>query len=445
MRDGFTWGVATSAYQIEGATRADGRGETIWDRFTNTPGRVIDGATGDVACDHYNRWEEDVALMSDLGVAGYRFSIGWARVLPDGRGTVNQPGLDFYDRLIDGLLEAGITPYPTLYHWDLPQALEDEGGWRSRDTVGAFVEFADVVTRRLGDRVSTWITHNEPWVAAFVGHLEGVHAPGLTDWSAALTAAHHLLLSHGEAVPVLRANVPDASVGIALDCRPSFPATDRPEDAAAQRHFDGFRNRWFFDPVFGRGYPADVVDTYVARGRFGPDGPGYVLPGDMDTIAAPIDFVGINYYTSLPISAGADETEDTGIEPGAEATPGYTETGWPITPSALTTFLERVHRDYDPGSILITENGASFSDGPGPDGTIDDRRRIEYLRDHIAAIEAAVDAGVPVDGYFVWSLLDNLEWSLGLTQRFGLVWVDHATGRRLPKASFDWYRKRIER
>ncbi|MBT8212588.1 MAG: beta-glucosidase [Acidimicrobiia bacterium] len=445
MRDEFTWGVATSAYQIEGGVAEDGRGETIWDRFTHTPGRVIDGATGDVACDHYHRWEEDVALMRELGVDGYRFSIAWARVLPEGTGDVNQAGVDFYDRLIDALLDAGITPYPTLYHWDLPQALEDGGGWRSRDTVGAFAEYADAITKRLGDRVSTWITHNEPWVAAFVGHLEGAHAPGLTDWGAALTAAHHLLVSHGEAAAVIRQNVPNSRVGIALDCRPSYPATDSAADAGAHRHFDGFRNRWFFDPVFGRGYPDDMVAAYRDRGRIGPGTPEFIQPGDMDLIGAPIDFLGINYYTSLPISAGADETEDTGIMPGVTVPDGFTEMGWPITPAALTGFLQRVHREYDPPSIFITENGASFSDGPGPEGTVDDQRRIDYLAAHVAAVAAAAESGVPVDGYFAWSLLDNLEWSLGFTQRFGLVWVDHDTGRRVPKASFDWYRERIAR
>lgn len=440
MREGFAWGVATSAYQIEGAVAEDGRGESIWDRFAHTPGRITDGSTGDIACDHYHRWEADIGLMADLGVSAYRFSIAWPRIIPSGVGDVNDAGLAFYDRLVDGLLDAGITPYPTLYHWDLPQALEDRGGWRSRSAVDEFVSYADVVTARLGDRVRHWTTHNEPWVAAFIGHLDGGLAPGITDWRAALAAAHHLLLSHGRAVPAIRANVPGAEVGIVLDSRPARAAGDTPEDHAAQRHFDGFRNRWMFDPVFGKGYPPDMVAAYEAAGRFDP---GLVLDGDLDEIAVPIDFLGLNFYTSYSIGEGSEESEDTGVTPGPDVPEGYSEMGWPITPHALTEYLERVKADYDPPSILITENGASFSDGPDENGVIDDQRRIAYLRDHIASVERAVDRGVPVDGYFVWSLMDNFEWGHGFTQRFGLVWTDYATLERIPKASFDWYRRRI--
>jgi beta-glucosidase len=287
------------------------------------------------------------------------------------------------------------------------------------------------------------MTHNEPWVAAFVGHLEGAHAPGIKDWGAALPALHHVLLSHGRAVPVIRANSPGANVGIALDCRPSFPASDDPADIGASRHFDGFRNRWIFDPVFDMGYPEDMVEAYTARGRFPDSGPGYIEAGDMDAIATPIDFVGINYYTSLPITAGRDESEETDVAPGPNPPEGYTEMGWPITPDALTDFLQRVHARYGPKSILITENGASFSDGPGPSGRIDDTRRVAYLQSHTAALGRAVASGVPVDGYFAWSLLDNFEWSQGYQQRFGLVHVDFETLERTPKASYDWYRALI--
>ena len=441
----FTWAVATSAFQIEGGAAEEGKGESIWDRFAHEPGRVLDGATGDVACDHYHRWAEDVALMTDLGVDAYRFSIAWTRVLPDGKGAVNVAGLGFYDRLVDALLASGIEPLVTLYHWDLPQGLQDRGGWPERRTAHAFARYSDVVSARLGDRVTRWITHNEPWVASFAGHLEGVHAPGATDWTAALRSAHHLLLSHGLAVPLIRANSPRAEVGIALDCRPSRPASEDPANAAAQRHFDGFRNRWFFDPVFGRGYPEDVVAEYRRRGRLDGGQSGFEEPGDAEAIGAPLDFLGINYYTSLAVGADRDETEDTGVAPGAPALSGHTEMGWPITPHALTEFLERVHREYAPRRILITENGASFSDGPDSNGAVRDTRRIDYMAQHIAAVAAAIDRGVPVTGYAAWSLLDNLEWSLGFSQRFGLVWVDHGTGARIPKASFGWYRGVIAR
>ena len=441
MRE-LVWGTATSAYQIEGG-RTPEKGTSIWDTFAHTPGRTREGDTGDVACDHFHRFPEDVALMRDLGADAYRFSIAWTRVVPDGDGEVSPEGLDFYDRLVDELLGAGIAPYVTLYHWDLPQALQDRGGWTQRSIVDAFAHYAEAVSTRLGDRVGHWMTHNEPWVASMVGHLMGAHAPGHQSWDEALAAAHHILLSHGMAVPILRANSPDAEVGIALDCRPSRPATDDQADVDAQRHFDGFRNRWFFDPVFGKGYPADMVDAYRERGRFSESVPPFVVEGDLDTIAVPIDFLGLNYYTSIAIRAGADETEDTGHDPGVDQPDGVTEMGWPVTPTALGEFLHRIQEEWNPPSILVTENGASYSDGPDPDGVVADDRRIEYLDVHIEAILAARAADIPVDGYFVWSLLDNFEWSHGYSQRFGIVWVDHETQQRIPKASFDWYRDRI--
>ena len=443
LADGFSWGVATSAYQIEGSPFSDGAGESIWDRFVRTKGTVAGGDTGDIACDHYRRMEEDVALMARLGVDTYSFSIAWTRVIPDGHGVVNSAGLGFYDRLVDTLLANGIEPCPTLYHWDLPQALQDRGGWPERATVDAFVHYTDVVSSALGDRARHWITHNEPWVASMLGYLEGAHAPGLRDWRAALPAAHHLLLSHGRSVPIIRANVPGASVGITIDCRPTVPASSDPADLAAQRHFDGFRNRWFFDPVFGRGYPEDIVATYRDRGRFEGARPPFDQQGDMAEIAAPIDFLGVNYYTSLTVAAGADEIEDTGVAPGPNPPGGHTEMGWPITPAALSQFLKRVHDDYGPDRIIVTENGASFSDAPGPDGRVRDERRIRYLSEHIEAVADAAAQGVPVVGYYVWSFMDNFEWSLGYSQRFGLVFVDFATGERTPKDSFHWYARLI--
>ena len=435
----FAWGVATSAYQIEGGRFEGGKGESIWDRFSDL-GRMPE--SGDVACDHYHRWREDVALMADLGVSAYRFSIAWSRVLPAGAGSVNHEGIRFYRRLIEALMDAGIRPWPTLYHWDLPQALQEDGGWANRATVDAFSRYAAVVAEAFGDVVTSWITHNEPWVAAFIGHLEGVFAPGLRDWPTALSAAHHILLSHGRAVAVIKDRVPNANVGIALDCRPASPARDRPEDHAATRHFDGFRNRWFFDPVFGKGYPSDMIDAYRAAGR-APHWDKLVHPGDLADIAAPIEFLGVNYYTSLEIAPGQEETEDTGVAAGASPPDGYTEMGWPITPAALPEYLEHLHRTYAPASIVITENGASFSDSPGPDGRVRDARRIAYLDVHTSAVARARASGVPVDGYFLWSLLDNLEWVHGYAQRFGIVHVDHTTGVRTPKDSYDWYRRFI--
>jgi beta-glucosidase len=436
---GFVWGAATSAFQIEGG-RTDGKGQSIWDTFSDQ-GRLAD--RGDVACDHYHRWPEDVALMKELGLDAYRMSISWTRILPDGTGAVNQRGLDFYKKLIDGVIEAGITPWVTLHHWDLPQTLQNQGGWASRETVGAFSNYAEVVVRSLGDRVSHWITQNEPWVAAILGYAEGVFAPGVADWEASILAGHHLLLSHGQATAAIRSHSSGAKVGLALDCRPSRPASQRPEDVTAWRHFDGYRNRWFFDPIFGLGYPDDMTSRYRALGRIRDS--DWIKAGDLEVISAPIDFLGLNYYTSLVIKEGQEETERTGVDPGPEPPPGFTEMGWAVTPAALTEFLGRIYKDYWQGPIYITENGASYSDGPGPDGVVRDGRRIEYLRSHLAAIEAAIDAGVPVDGYFHWALLDNLEWLAGFSQRFGLVHVDPGTMVRTPKASFEWYREVIAR
>lgn len=433
----FVWGTATSAYQIEGGRHAGGKGQSIWDRFSDL-GRLED--PGDIACDHYRRWPQDIELLSRLGVGAYRFSIAWTRVIPDGDGEVNRAGLDFYRGLVDAMVERGIEPYATLYHWDLPQSLQDRGGWANRDTVEAFGRYAGILGESLGDRVGHWITQNEPWVASMLGHQTGQFAPGVTDWETALRAGHHLLLSHGLALSRLAETAPGSSVGIALDCRPAQPASDRPEDLAATRHFDGFRNRWFFDPVFGKGYPDDMVATYAQRGRLPGGLDSIVRPSDLDLIATPVDFLGLNYYTTIEIAEGGEESEEPEVETGPGAPPGYTEMGWKIDPDGLTSYLKRIREDYGPSSILITENGASYSDGPGEDGEVRDTRRIEYLSSHISAIADARREGVPVDGYFVWSFLDNLEWTQGFSQRFGLVYVDHATQRRIPKASYHWYR-----
>lgn len=438
--DSFRWGVATSAYQIEGGRYRGGKGESIWDRFADT-GRMPQ--SGDVACDHFHRWREDVALMAELGVNAYRFSTAWTRIIPDGRGAVSEAGLQFYSDLVDELIANGITPWLTLYHWDLPQQLEESGGWLNRETVDAFVRYADAVSGALGDRVTNWITHNEPWVAAHLGYGVGVFAPGIADFGSALTAGHHILLSHGQAVPAIRANCDNAHMGIAIDCRPSYPASDDPADVAANREHDGLRNRWFFDPLFGKGYPSDTVELVGERGVFDTPGLPFVEPGDLDQISVPIDFLGLNYYTSIPIHAGDDIGAEAVLSIGPDQPDGFTEMGWEITPRALTDYLRYLETEYAPGSIVVTENGASYSDGPAADGAIRDDRRIAYLDSHIRAVADARAAGVQVDGYFVWSLLDNLEWVAGYSQRFGIIWVDFESGERIPKESYRWYQRVI--
>ncbi len=438
---GFVWGTATSAYQVEGAARTDGRGESIWDRFTRKPGAIWDGSTGDVSCDHYHTWKKDVALMKQLGIGGYRFSLAWPRVLPDGRGRVNHAGLDFYSRLVDALLEADIEPFVTLYHWDLPQALQERGGWASRATASAFVEYAEVVARRLGDRVETWMTHNEPWCAAMLGHQSGVHAPGLRDWGAALAASHHLLLSHGWAVPVLRAHSPNAEVGIVLNLTPCVPASPSLADRRAAARQDGTDNRWFLDPLHGRGYPRDVVEDHIARGRLSARGMTSILPGDLEAIATPTDFLGVNYYFREIVRCPDTPEAENLPRTVAKSRYGETDIGWEIYPEGLTEILTRVHREYAPEKVYITENGAAFRTGPDSVGRVADHDRIAFLREHIQAAQRACEAGVPLAGYFLWSLLDNFEWAYGYTQRFGIVWVDYETQARTLKDSAHWFRR----
>lgn len=429
----FRWGCATSSYQIEGGVAQDGRGPSIWDAFCAQPGRIKDGSSGAVACDHYHQWPGDLDLARDLGVSAYRFSIAWPRILPLGRASApNAAGLDFYDRLVDGMLERALQPWATLYHWDLPQALQDTGGWRNRDTCRAFVDYADAVTRRLGDRVKHWITHNEPWCSAFMGYAEGAHAPGERDFAGGFQACHHVLLSHGMAVPAVRRNVPDARVGIVLSLHPLRPATASEADRAAALRHDGLRNRWFLDPLFGRGYPAD---TWRTIGALAPR----VEPGDSEVMAAPTDFLGVNYYFPETI-ADSPSAPPVGARvvsrPGAEVT----GLGWDVEPLGMTRLLERVHAEYRPASIFLTENGATYDDVVAADGSIRDNDRRSYLSRHVAALHEAIERGVPVHGYFVWSLLDNFEWAEGYTRRFGLVHVDFATQQRRLKESGAWYR-----
>ncbi len=429
---GFLWGCSTSSYQIEGGVNEGGRGESIWDRFCATPGTIRDGSSGAVACDHYHRWPEDLDIARGLGANAYRFSIAWPRIFPRGRGAVpNAAGLDFYSRLVDGMLERGLQPWATLYHWDLPQALQDEGGWVARKTVDDFLAYTDAVTRHLGDRVKHWITHNEPWCTAFLGHQYGAHAPGLKDFRQAIQVCHHLLLSHGRAVPLIRANVKDAQVGITLSLHPIVPASASAADAAAVTRHDGLRNRWFLDPLHGRGYPADVLAL------LGSDVP-QVQAGDMDAIATATDFLGINYYFPEEV---ADDPAGGAVRSRVVERHGVERTafGWEVSPQGMVTLLDRVQRDYAPAQVYLTENGSTYDDVVLPDGRIEDAGRRSYLARHLEAAKTALAHGVPLKGYFAWSLLDNFEWAEGYVRRFGLTHVDYATQQRTLKASGHWY------
>jgi beta-glucosidase len=427
----FLWGAATSAYQIEGAIDEDGRGASIWDTFCATPGKVQNGDSGGVACDSYHRYGLDIARMQELGLGAYRFSIAWPRILPEGRGRINGAGLDFYDRLVDDLLAAGIRPFVSLYHWDLPQALENAGGWPERATAEAFGDYVGIVAERLGDRVRDWLTQNEPYCISWLGYALGLHAPGRTDAAAAVAAAHHVLLSHGLAVEALRRESPEAQVGIVLDSWPVYPASDDPRDAAAAAEADGLRNRLFFDPVLRGSYPEDVLE------RLGDTLPP-VRDGDLATISAPIDFVGLNNYSRTIVTAD-DDGRPHSVTNGRPTT----EMGWEIYPDGIHDVLVRLHRDYGVPSLYVTENGAAFADVPRHDGRIEDHDRIDYLTQYLGAVARAIAEGVPIRGYFVWSLLDNFEWSYGYSKRFGLLYVDYPTLARIPKSSFYWYRDLI--
>ncbi|MFI8237529.1 GH1 family beta-glucosidase [Streptomyces sp. NPDC085866] len=422
----FLWGTATAAYQIEGAVAEDGRSPSIWDTFSHTPGKIANDDNGDVACDHYHRWREDLGLMRQLGTNAYRLSVAWPRVIPGGDGPVNPKGLAFYDELVDALLEAGITPSVTLYHWDLPQVLQDRGGWPERATALAFAEYASTVAERLGDRVELWATLNEPSCSAWIGHLEGKMAPGWTDLTAAVSASYHLLLGHGLATQAIRAAVPDAQVGIVNNLSTVHAVTDRPEDLAAARRHDGHVNRWWLDPVHGRGFPADMLETY-----------GVELPeqpGDLETIAAPLDWLGLNYYFPAYV---ADDPDGQAPRVRAVRRPDVPRTGmdWEIDASGIETLLLRLTEEYGARKIYVTENGSAFPDVVHPYGTVDDPERQDYLERHLAACASAARKGAPLAGYFAWSLLDNFEWAYGYAKRFGLVHVDYRTQVRTIKGS----------
>jgi beta-glucosidase len=430
----FTWGVSTSSYQIEGAANQGGRGLSIWDTFSRIPGAVANGDNGDIACDHYHRYEEDLDLIKWLGVDAYHFSIAWPRVMPSGVGKINQIGMDFYDRLIDGALARGITPWPTLYHWDLPQALQDKGGWNNRDCAYWFAEYSHAMAEAFSDRVKNWITINEPFCSAWLGHLFGVMAPGIKDLQTGINASHHLLLGHGMAVDALRQVSADLKVGITLNFTPAIALGDSSQDDLAIQLADGFDNRWFGDPVFKGSYPKDILEAFEKEVP--------IHAGDMEIISRPLDFLGLNYYfrQSVEFDPLAKPLPYKMINP-----PGVERTGmgWEVHAQTFTQLLERVNSEYKPKEIYITENGSAWDDTL-LDSKVEDPERVSYLERHLDAMFLAKERGVPIKGYFAWSLIDNFEWAYGYAKRFGLIYVDYLTQKRIPKSSAFYYRNRIK-
>ncbi|HEY5489070.1 MAG TPA: GH1 family beta-glucosidase [Candidatus Limnocylindrales bacterium] len=432
----FAWGFAASAYQIEGAAAEDGRGPSIWDVFARQPGAIADGSTGDIACDHYHRYPEDVRLMADLGGRAFRFSISWSRVLPMGTGAINQPGLDFYQRLVDALLGAGVQPLINLFHWDLPQALQDRGGFANPQVVGWFTDYAALLASNLGDRVKNWMTFNEPACFAFLGHADGIHAPGLRDWPTAIRVADNELRAHAAAAAAIRALVRDAKIGIAIDVNQVAPATNSERDRVAADKWSSARDAWFLDPLFGRGYPALGLGAHREAGHL--EGTDLAEPP-----AGDLDYVGLNYYRRDSVSARSDRAFDWEI--GAAPGPEQTLMGWHVASDGLRDVLLELNQTYAPPEIVVTENGAAYPDTVEQDGRVRDVGRLDYLARHVAAASDALRAGVPLTGYYVWSLLDNYEWSFGYTRRFGLVHVDFASQRRTLKDSARWYQRLIAR
>lgn len=440
--NGFGWGVATASYQVEGAVDEDGRAPSIWDTFAHTPGRIVDGNTGDVATDHYHRYAEDVELLAGLGVTHYRFSLAWPRIQPDGRGPANADGLDFYARLIDALLEHGIEPWVTLYHWDLPQALQDRGGWPERDTAYRFADYAALAYEHLHDRVPNWTTLNEPWCSAFLGYASGVHAPGVTESAAAMAAAHHLMLGHGLAVPRMRELDPGTTIGVTVNLYPCGPASDSAADADATRRIDGQSNRLFCDPMLRGRYPADVLRDVASV-----TDAGFIRPGDEETIGASVDLLGVNYYSPRLVRGNGGQRSGPGPSSfvacdDVEFVPyGFprSDMGWEIEPDGLRRVLVRLHEDYPDVPLYVTENGIALPDRLGDDGRVDDPDRIAYVDGHLRAVRSAIDEGADVRGYFLWTFTDNFEWSFGFSKRFGLYHVDFDTQVRTPKTSAGWF------
>jgi beta-glucosidase len=434
--DKFIWGTATASYQIEGGGHEEGRGESIWDRFARQPGKVYNQENGEVACDHFHRYPEDVQLMSELGIQSYRFSFAWPRLFPE-EGIFNPEGLEFYKRLLNELEAKGITPVATIYHWDLPTWLQDKGGWTNRETVDHYLTYTKVLFEAFGNRIKSWITHNEPWCAAFLGYAFGVHAPGHTDWNEALIASHHLLLSHGKAVKLYRSMGYQGEIGITLNLTPAVPATEDPRDVVAAHRADGFSNRWFLDPVLKGDYPEDMVDFY--SDRFGPL--TFNKPGDLEIINTPIDFLGINYYTHNIIVH--DENDQIFWGRLIQETENVTDMGWGIHPDSLYKLLTRIKREYTDLPLYITENGAAYPDQL-VNGKVEDFGRIKYLHDHFAAAHHFIEEGGNLQGYYVWSLMDNYEWAFGYSKRFGIIYVDFETLERTPKESYKWYQRVIK-
>ncbi|HQE25536.1 MAG TPA: GH1 family beta-glucosidase [Candidatus Atribacteria bacterium] len=433
----FVFGVATASYQIEGAWNEDGKGENIWDRFSHTPGKIEDETNGDMTCDHYHRFEEDITLMKELGVDAYRFSISWSRIFPEGKGRVNERGVEFYRRLIQKLKEANIQPVVTLYHWDLPQALQNKGGWESKETIDAFLEYARFLFRVFRDDVPLWITHNEPWVVSFPGHYEGTMAPGKSNFGSALSVSRNLLLSHGLVVQAFREEKINSKIGIALNLSPVHSVSNNKEDVEAAKRFDGYLNRWFLDPLFRGQFPEDMLDWYQKKGW-------QILPltsEESKIVSQPIDFLGINYYSRHIVKRGQESVLEVDFSYPPESE--YAEMGWEVYPPGIHEITTRVNTEYNPEEIYITENGISVQDEVDEDGKIKDVKRIEYLKEHLLRLYQAMEEGCPVKGYFVWSLMDNFEWVRGFSQRFGLIYTDYKTLKRIPKESFYWYQKII--
>jgi beta-glucosidase len=430
---GFKWGVSSAAYCIEGAWNEDGKGESIWDRFVHQPGHVADGTTGDVACDHYHRVEEDVGLMAGLGLDFYRFSIAWPRIFPEGTGRLNPQGLDFYERLVDRLNQRGIEALPVLYQWDLPQALQEAGGWENPDTARRFADYALAVMRRLGDRVPRWITHNEMFVASMIAYWEGAHPPGIRDFGRALEVSRQILLSHGLAVRALRGERPEARLGVSTILFPVHPATGEEADRQAARRYDGYLHRWFLEPLFQGRFPPDLTDWYRRKGQRVPE----LSTEEAGLISQPLDFLGLCYFSRFLVRQGPDPI--LGTEVLSAPKDHSSDMGWEIYPQGIYQSLRSVYETYRPKEMMISENGIALRDRLAEDGQVHDEERIEFLSRNLAWVHRAVQERIPVSGYSMWSLLDNLEWDLGLSKRFGLVYVDYATLRRIPKDSYRWY------
>ena len=439
----FMWGTATSSYQIEGAPDSDGKGPSVWDKFSHTKGNIKNGDTGDIACDHYHLWSKDIELLNKLGVNSYRFSISWPRIFPTGEENApNQKGLDFYSRIVDTLLEYDIIPFVTLNHWDIPQGLEDKGGWTNRMMTEAFVKYCHYVSKHLGDRVKYWITHNEPWCVSHIGYIAGYKPPGIkNNWPKSLSAAHHLLLSHGMALPEIKINSRNAEAGITLNLNTSIPASPSKYDKEASWFFDNMFNRLFLEPLYKGKYPLALFEELKKRNAIADSDLGFIKENDLDLIATKTDFLGVNYYSRGVIRN--EEIDESKNMPRNVKMGPITDFGWEVYPAGIYDLLIQLKNKYNVEDIYITENGCSYSDGPNADKKIDDQRRIDYHGSHLEELKLAIRDGVNCKGYFAWSLMDNFEWAQGYSQRFGLIWVDFDSLERIPKESYFWYKNYI--